>query len=258
MIDRTAHPVALTAAGRKFKPLVEAIVANLEAARIKAKAAQDQASASLRFASTHALSLNFFPGWLASLENHLRLGPVQTMSDSFQACEDLMTQSKVQFLLCYGHPDSRSKLDEANYPVVNLGKDTLLPVSAPGTDGQALYCIESTSVLPVLEYSDTSGLGRILKTTQRHLYSESAQAKSGNTISVVFTAPNAFLLKTMALEGRGVAWLPKSLIADELKSGKLMQAGSDTWQVDVDIRLYRQASDMIEAAEHIWKATQKS
>lgn len=258
LIDRTAHPVELTAAGRKFKPLIESIVAHLEAARIKAKAAHDQASASLRFASTHALSLNFFPGWLASIENHLRLGPVQTMSDSFQACEDLMIQRKVQFLLCYGHPDSRSKLDEGDYPVVNLGSDALLPVSAPSPDGQALYCIESSSVLPVLEYSDTSGLGRILKTTQRHLYSESAQAKSGNTISVVFTAPNAFLLKTMALEGRGVAWLPQSLIAAELKSGKLVHAGSAAWRVPVDIRLYRQVSDMSPAAEDVWKATQKS
>jgi DNA-binding transcriptional LysR family regulator len=142
--------------------------------------------------------------------------------------------------------------------MVTLGNDTLLPVAAPAPNGQALYCIDSTNVLPVLEYSDASGLGRILKTTQRHLYSESAQAKSGNTISVVFTAPNAFLLKTMALEGRGVAWLPKSLIAEELNSRKLMQAGSDAWQVQVDIRLYRQASDMSQVAEQIWKATQKS
>jgi DNA-binding transcriptional LysR family regulator len=66
LIDRTAHPVELTAAGKKFRPLVEAILANLEAARIKAKAAQDQASASLRFASTHALSLTFSSGFVCS------------------------------------------------------------------------------------------------------------------------------------------------------------------------------------------------
>jgi DNA-binding transcriptional LysR family regulator len=255
LIDRTAHPVELTAAGKKFKPLIEAIVANLEAARIKAKAAHDQDFASLRFATTHALSLTFFPRWLASLENHLRLGPVQTMSDSFQACEDLMTQRKVQFLLCYGHPQTRTKLDEGDFPLVSLGSDTLLPVTALTPQGQPLYSIESSSVLPVLEYSDASGLGRILKTTLRHLYSDSAQTKSGNTISVVFTAPNAFLLKTMALEGRGVAWLPESLISTELANGKLVHAGSSAWQVPVDIRLYRQASEMSHAAEDIWKAT---
>ncbi len=253
LIDRTAHPVELTAAGKKFKPLIESIVANLEAARIKAKAAHDQASASLRFASTHALSLTFFPRWLASLETNLRLGPVQTMSDSFQACEDLMSQRKVQFLLCYGHSDLRTKLDDGEYPVVKLGSDQLLPVTALAPNGTPLYSFEACAVLPVLEYSDASGLGRILQNTQRHLYSESAQLKSGNTISVVFTAHNAFLLKAMALEGRGMAWLPESLIADELKNETLTLAGSNAWHVPVEIRLYRQKSDMSHAAEEIWK-----
>ena len=253
LIDRTAHPVELTAAGKKIRPLIEAIVANLEAARIKAKAAHDQASASLRFASTHALSLTFFPRWLASLETHLRLGPVQTMSDSFQACEDLMTQRKVQFLLCYGHANVQTKLDTGDYPMVNLGGDALIPVSAPTVDGEALYSLESSAVLPILEYSEASGLGRILKNTQRHLYVERAQQKDGNNISVVFTAPNAFLLKTMALAGRGIAWLPQSLIADELNEGRLVHAGQHAWHVPVDIRLYRQKSEMSQAAEDIWK-----
>lgn len=256
LIDRTAHPVELTAAGKKFKPLMESVVAQLEAARIKARAANDQASASLRFASTHVLSLTFFPKWLASLENSLRLGPVQTISDSFQACEDLMSQRKVQFLLCYGHISTRTKLDESDYPVVCLGHDQLIPVSAPIPSGKPLYEVEASSVLPILEYSDASGLGRILKSTMRRLYSENSPNKVDNKISVVFTAPNAFLLKTMALEGRGIAWLPESLIASELKNKSLMKAGSNAWQVSVEIRLYRQVAEMSKAAEDIWRTTQ--
>ena len=54
LVDRTAHPVELTAAGKKFQPLIQGALSALEAARIKARAAQDLASASLRFASTHS------------------------------------------------------------------------------------------------------------------------------------------------------------------------------------------------------------
>lgn len=39
LFDRSAHPAALTAAGQRFLPLLEAVLANLEAARIKARAA---------------------------------------------------------------------------------------------------------------------------------------------------------------------------------------------------------------------------
>ena len=90
LFDRSAHPVALTAAGQRFRPLLEDVLGGLEAARIKARAAHDIAAASLRFAATHVLSLTFFPRWLAGVEARLRLGPIQTMSDSSHACEDLM------------------------------------------------------------------------------------------------------------------------------------------------------------------------
>ena len=59
LIDRAAHPVQPTAAGAAFKAQVEIILAALEASRIKARAAHDAESASLRFAVTHSLSLTF-------------------------------------------------------------------------------------------------------------------------------------------------------------------------------------------------------
>eukprot|EP01035_Chromulina_nebulosa_P063693 gene63692-87112_t len=47
-------------------------------ARIKARAAHDQAAASLRFAATHVLSLTFFPRWLVGMEARLQMGAIQT------------------------------------------------------------------------------------------------------------------------------------------------------------------------------------
>jgi LysR family transcriptional regulator, hypochlorite-specific transcription factor HypT len=245
LIDRSGHPVELTAAGQTFLPHAHALLASLQAARIKAKAAHDQDSASLRFACTHALSLTFFPRWLASLETQIRLGPVQTMSDSFQGCVDLMNQRLVQFLLCYGHAEVSSQLDSEQYAMVTLGSDALLPVSAPTAHGAALFRLGSPGVVPVLEYSDASALGRILKSSQC--------ARIDSNVSVVFTAHNSFLLKTMALQGRGVAWLPRTLVAEELRAGGLCLAADESAQVPIEIRLYRQKNGMSAAAEALWK-----
>ncbi|MPS53441.1 LysR family transcriptional regulator [Alcaligenaceae bacterium SAGV3] len=107
LIDRGAHPATLTPAGRRLLPLVEDVLARLVAARIKARMAHDQSVASLRIAVTHALSLSFLPGWLARLEASLQLGAVEMMSDGTAACEELMLQRKVQFLLCHAHPRRR-------------------------------------------------------------------------------------------------------------------------------------------------------
>lgn len=249
LFDRSAHPAALTPAGQRFQPLLEGVLADLEAARIKARAAQELASASLRFAATHVLSLTFFPRWLSGLETSLRLGPIQTMSDSSHACEDLMLQRRVQFVLCHGHADVPGRLDDARYPMARLSDDLLLPVSAATATGQSLHALGQADTLPVLAYSEASGLGRIMRARLRSVFSGVAD----NGVAIVFTAHHAVLLKTMALEGRGVAWLPQSLMADELRSGALVVAGGDSWRVPVEIRLYRQHVEMAQAAEALWK-----
>ncbi|KRA13179.1 LysR family transcriptional regulator [Acidovorax sp. Root568] len=252
LFDRSAHPAALTAAGQRFLPLLETILANLEAARIKARAAHDLAAASLRFAATHVLSLTFFPRWLVGMEARLRLGPIQTMSDSSQACEDLMLQRRVQFVLCHGHAEVPGRLDEAQYPMCRLADDRLLPVSAPqpgGAAGQPLHALGQQASVPVLAYSEASGLGRIMRARMRGVFADGADGP----VAVVFTAHHAVLLKTLAQEGRGVAWLPESLIADELRAGTLVAAGGADWNVPVQIRLYRQRAEMSPVAESLWE-----
>ncbi len=252
LFDRSAHPAALTAAGQRFLPLLETILANLEAARIKARAAHDLAAASLRFAATHVLSLTFFPRWLVGMEARLRLGPIQTMSDSSQACEDLMLQRRVQFVLCHGHAEVPGRLDEAQYPMCRLADDRLLPVSAPqpgGTAGQPLHALGQQAPVPMLAYSEASGLGRIMRARMRRVFAEGADGP----VAVVFTAHHAVLLKTLAQEGRGVAWLPESLMADELRAGTLVAAGGADWNVPVQIRLYRQRAEMSPVAESLWE-----
>ena len=163
LIDRGTHPVELNGAGRTFLPFARDALAGLQAARIKARLAQDQSAASLRFAVTHALSITFFPRWLGALETNLQHGPVQTLSDHSRACEDLMIQRRVQFVLCYGHSDVPGRLDEGRYPVVCLGTDVALPVAAPDAAGQPLFELGRGELVPVLDYSDASGLGRILR-----------------------------------------------------------------------------------------------
>ena len=46
----------------------------------------------------------------------------------------------------------------------------------------------------------------------------------------------------MALEGRGIAFLPESAVTRELKQKQLARAddGSGAWEVNMEIRLYRE------------------
>lgn len=253
LFDRSAHPAVLTAAGKRFHPLLQQTLAGLESARLQARAAHELAAASLSFAATHVLSLTFFPRWFGGLEARLRLGPIQTLSDSSRACEDLMAQRRVQFVLCHGHPDVPGRLDDGPYPMRRLSDDVLLPVAAAGAGGAPLHALGGIASPPVLAYADASGLGRIVRAHWHAAHERDAGGLDPATMAVVFTAHHAVLLRTMALDGRGVAWLPLSLIADDLRDGTLVDAGAGAFRVPVEIRLYRQPAEMTAAAEAMWR-----
>jgi len=250
LFDRSAHPAELTAAGRKFRPLLLQVLADLEAARIKARAAQAQNEASLRIAATHFLSQMFFPGWLARLEQAFPIGPVQTMSDSFQACTDLMAQRRVQFLLCHRQASPPSRMDDLAYPAATLDTDELVPVSAPSREDatRAQHVIGQEETALLLAYGPASGLGRIIEHHLRQL------GKTPDRFRETFVAHHATLLRSMALQGRGIAWLPHALVRDDLTQGRLCLAGGPQWHIPVEICLYRQPSELAPVAEQLWAA----
>jgi DNA-binding transcriptional LysR family regulator len=101
--------------------------------------------------------------------------------------------------------------------------------------------------VPILAYSPESGIGRLVRALR-------GPALEGAHAQPALTAHLATVLRTMVLDGRGVAWLPRSLIADELASGRLVKAGDDAWAIAVEIRLFRRRGAAPPAAEAFWRA----
>ncbi|SHN37432.1 LysR family transcriptional regulator [Rhizobacter sp. OV335] len=253
LFDRSTQPATLTEAGEWFRAVAQELLTRVAGIPDQARAVADASSATLRIASTHALSFSFLPGWLRGLESRLVQGsgqgpgPVQLISDVMQQCEALMQQGRVQFLLCHAHEQVPSRLDPASHHWAVVGHDALLPVSAPDASGRPRHSLDGTGgkPVPLLEYSAESGIGRLVRALRGGALAE-AHAQSA------LTAHLASVLKTMALDGRGVAWLPRSLIADDLAAGRLTAAGGAQWAIEVEIRLFRPRSPLPRAAERFW------
>lgn len=252
LFDRSSQPIRVTEAGQWFHSVAQDLLAQVARVPGEARAVAEASSNSLRFAATHALSFTFMPGWLRSFEAHTMVGTIQLDSDVLQRCEALMEQSKVQFVMCHAHQQAPGRLHADGYPSVQVGADVLLPVSAVDAHGRPLHPLESgKSAVSLLTYSDESGLGRILRETRHNALEQISR-------QTVFTAHLASVLRTMALDGRGMAWLPKSLISEDLASSRLVAAASQEWCIDLEIRLYRSRSAMGRAAEALWDAVTES
>jgi DNA-binding transcriptional LysR family regulator len=248
LIDRSTHPTSMTEAGRRFEALARDLLRRISLMRDETQMVERIAAGTLRFAATHVLSLTFFPAWLRGIEPNVRNAPIHLVSDSLQGCEDVMLRGGAHFLLCHYHDRVGNRLSHGEFASVRVGADTLVPVvarkelalprmgTARGADAR----------LQILAYSDESGLGRILRTLL-------GEALNEIRAEVVFTAHLAAVLKTMALEGRGVAWLPASLVEDDLRNGSLVQAGAVEWSLPVEIRLFRRSSVEKPAVETFWE-----
>ncbi|MDX3906623.1 MAG: LysR substrate-binding domain-containing protein [Pigmentiphaga sp.] len=251
LFDRTTHPVTLTDTGLWFRATAQDMLARVERIPDEARRVAQASSATLRFVATHALSLTFLPDWLRRLEAHLNLGPIQLVSDVAQQCEAMMTQGRAQFFLCHAHEQAPTRLDPAAYPSIVVGGDELIPVCAPDARGGPRFALERRAGrgVPILAYSAESGLGRIIRAVHG-----SALVRLGADTAV--TAHLATVLQSMARGGRGIAWLPASLVRDELDKGELVAAGEEEWRIGLDIRLYRRAEAEPAAAEAFWRAAQ--
>ncbi len=167
LIHRTTHSVKLTPAGESFTTTAEDILRNLEAGR---SAALEQASGTselLRFASTNALSLGFFPAWLRQAESTLRFNMnIQVVANHMEACERMMIQGQSQFLLCHQLPNGTTPLHSARFKSVRIGTDFMMPISVPVSEGsrEPSFALPGSSkqLVPYLSYRQESGMGRIV------------------------------------------------------------------------------------------------
>ncbi len=60
------------------------------------------------------------------------------------------------------------------------------------------------------------------------------------------------MLALVARDGRGVAWSPLSLVGDDLAACRLVRAGSEEWDISIQIRLIRPRARQSPPAERIW------
>lgn len=249
LVERGSHQLVLTPAGDSFRAAAEEMLHRLALGREEARDAARVGATMLRFAATHVLSMTFFPTWLRSLEADAEVGAVSLTADTMQACEARMLAGEANFLLCHHHPFATTRLDPQLFHWLTLGQDRLVPVCAPGPGGvpSAPLPGRSDGPVPYLAYSEASGMGRILA---------EVQARDGRPawLEPVFTSHGAAILRTMARNGSGVAWSPLSLVDDDLAAGILVRAGDETWDVPMDIRLYRSRPRQTGAAERFWTA----
>ncbi|EWY37225.1 LysR family transcriptional regulator [Skermanella stibiiresistens SB22] len=248
LFARGAQGATLTPAGDYFLPLADELTRGLLRARRDTRAVGERVGATLSIAATHALSFTFFPGWIRRHMRFEALGTLNLISDSMDACEQIMLGGEVHFLLCHHHADAPTRFEPSRFQSVHVGNDVLVPVCAPDAENRPVWPLPGRAERPtrLLAYSQASGLGRILAAHQ--------SGGSGSAeVETVFTSHLAATLLTMARQGHGVAWLPLTLAEDDLTRARLVRAGPERFDIPIGIRLFRSVDCRNRVADELWE-----
>ncbi|MEF2071201.1 LysR family transcriptional regulator [Consotaella aegiceratis] len=245
LVDRSCYPIALTAEGRAMLPQAREIVQAMNEMRAGVRSS-DAPSDAVTFAALHTLLVTFMPVWRRRIEavtGPLKIEPSRENSAYVQNVK-MVQDGEVDFLLTYTHPRVPSGFDTSGLDVLTLGRERVLPVSAPGPDGRPLHAIGGEKPIRYLSYGTASFFANALSVffAERPL---PLKVVAANSMSVG--------LQSMALVGCGLAWVPESLAAEDLAAGRLVLAGGEEWTLQADIELWRRRKRGRPVVERIWQ-----
>jgi len=213
---------------------LEALVGHVRELRQRI-AGYDPGRSIVTIAAQHSLIQSAFPEFAAAARQRYPMISFRVRAANHNDCISLFLRGEASLLMCYERDnDVELPFDDGIVRSV-WGQDRLVPVV--GGSLRFLLPVDGRppANLPVITYPPRSFFGETLTR---------AGVTSVNDDSHV-VAESAFSagVKEMALAGLGLAWLPMSLIYNEVQNGSLVICNQDNDTVPLRISLFAQPSN---------------
>ncbi|TBU94074.1 LysR substrate-binding domain-containing protein [Stutzerimonas kirkiae] len=249
LINRSRTPIELTEAGQLFLVTARSLVEQLGEVVRYLHNLEGQQGEVLQIAVAHSLALGFFPQWIAHLRREGLPLNTRLLATNVGDAVHALRDGTCDLIIAYYDPDAALQMDPEIFPSLHLGRTDMLPVCSRDDHGQPLFDLDSGQVVPLLAYSAGAFLGRSVNLLLR---------QRGLRSTRVYETAMADSLKGMALQGLGVAWVPRLSVQAELQRGELVACGGEQWQIPLEIRLHRCALIRKAAVRLLWRRLEKS
>lgn len=232
LVDRNAYPAKLTSAGTNLIEEVQSLLEHTRALQRKANN-QSKLTGSITVATQHSLSVSVCPQWFQSIRPTLgKRNNLRVNAANMHDCIEQFLAGNADLLLCY-YSDLANPLSMAeSLASTSLGHDALIPVALPASANQ-FSNPDHSGRLPIVAFPDESFFGELIQTA--------IDTEASIEFDTVYITAQSESVHELVRQGIGMAWLPQSLVAEDLDEGVLMQLPLPA--VSLDIRLYWRKSD---------------
>ena len=247
LIKRSTFPVQLSEAGTQFLPVAQETINNLSDSRQSIRGAEFGMTAFQRIAVLHTLSVNYLSSRIIQLEKEIPNLRVRVFSDYLPNCCQLLSDSTCHFLLCYRHKNGAPFFDEELVARKDIGVENLAPVAETKAAAKGGWDISRKDAknIPYLSYDPASYLGTIV---------DQVIGSRQPPLTMRYMDAHAEGLKRSVIAGSGVAWLSERVVADELKSGKVVCVGGPEWQTTLTLTVFCSLDRLDKTGRQLWEA----
>lgn len=243
LLNRDSFPVTLTPEGKLFRETAEEAVRMIHARRAEFRDHAKGGAPEISFIALHSLTVTFLPVWLMRLKGAVGQVASRVKPENFDRCVEALTEGGYDFFLTYHHPSVTIPLEAPAYPHLVIGADSLVAVARPGQPEDW-----ARDGMPLLQYSRGSFLGQLARTAQGQPGAPKVYVAHTDEASM------AEAMKSMAVEGHGVVWLPRRLVEAEIVAGRLEVVAPE---LPMQIRLYRNAARARGLTARVWAAAER-
>ena len=247
LIERAHYPVRLSEAGQKFLPVAQETVANLTDVRQTLRAQDRGRTAFQRFAVLHTISVNYLSRRIAEFEDRMPDLRVRIYSDTLTTCCQLLTDGTCDFLLYYRHKDVQPVFEEAQFARKDIGTEEMFPVALASAARARGWDLDArgSAPIPYLGYDPSSFLGSVVD-----------QTIGARTPPLRLRYMDALTeaIKRRMLAGSGVAFLPESVVREELASGVVVPVGGPAWSATLTLSLFCSLERLDATGMEVWNA----
>ncbi len=242
LFDRSQTPIVMTPAGLRMFDHAQNLSRGLTQALEDARSTLSALTNPVRIVTTHTLAVCFFPLWWKDALRNTGDMNVRLTGSRIEQCVIDLRERQADYAIIHTVRGVLSPGDLSGLQAVHLGQDALLPVVAKHRKG---------GTNDLLAYAPGSFLGQCVA-------GMIGEMPSRIQFKTVFESPSSEVLRAMALAGFGTAFLPKSLIEDDLMAEYLVPALPPRHTMPLDILLLRLPSRLGNDAEKLWSAMNRN
>lgn len=243
-----SQPIKLTSAGMIFLEAAIEVVERLSVVKAQLVDSYQPSEYTLRITTGRALASLFFPQWYKETVEDLGFFHAHISTSGTKGSIYKLISKESDLLIAYKTPLTDLLMDERVFDSIVLGKEKVVPVSALGTDGAPLFNVtpQPTKLIPLLSFSQALSLRGVLS---KHLQ----DLDYLRFFKSVFEADTYDTILEMVKKGIGVAWLPYSVIRNDVSANKIRVIGSPELQIQTDILLFKHSDMLHPFLERIWQ-----